>query len=126
MTEVRDPDKALNRSLWAVINERFTDAAAEDLWSRPGPTWGLFAVPEQDLDVLGPLDGLDVVELACGYRLLLRVAGAGRRQDGRRRHLPRAAADRTQDAGPGRTGIPSGPGGRGAGPPGRAAATTSW
>ena len=66
MTEVRGSDKALNRSLWAVMNERFTDAAAEDLWCRPGPAWGLFAVPERDLDVLGPVDGLDVVELACG------------------------------------------------------------
>ena len=30
MTEVRDSDKALNRALWAVMNERFTDAAAEE------------------------------------------------------------------------------------------------
>ena len=66
MTEVTDPDKALNQALWAVMNERFTDAAAEDLWLRPGPVWGLFATPERDLGVLGPVDGLDVVELACG------------------------------------------------------------
>jgi SAM-dependent methyltransferase len=66
MTEVRDSDKALNRALWAVMNERFTDAAAEDMWSRPDPVWGLFAVPEQDLGVLGQIHGLDVVELACG------------------------------------------------------------
>ena len=66
MTEVRDSDKALNRALWAVMNERFTDAAAEDLWLRPEAVWGLFAVPERDLGVLGPVDGLDVVELACG------------------------------------------------------------
>jgi SAM-dependent methyltransferase len=66
MTELRDSDKALNRALWAVMNERFTDAAAEDLWLRPGVVWGLFAVPERDLGVLGPVDGLDVVELGCG------------------------------------------------------------
>src|SRR3954451_16034336 len=66
MTEVRDSDKALNQALWAVMNERFTDAAAEELWSRPSVVWGLFEVPERDLDVLGPVDGLDVVELACG------------------------------------------------------------
>src|SRR6188508_1057491 len=66
MTEVRDSDKALNRALWAVMNERFTDAAAEDLWLRPDAVWGLFAVPERDLGVLGPVGGLDVVELACG------------------------------------------------------------
>jgi SAM-dependent methyltransferase len=56
----------LNRALWAVMNERFTDAAAQQMWSRREPVWGLFAVPERDLGVLGPVDGLDVVELACG------------------------------------------------------------
>jgi len=29
MAEVSDSDKALNRALWAVVNERFTDGAAE-------------------------------------------------------------------------------------------------
>ena len=66
MTEVSDSDKALNRALWAVMNERFTDAAAEDMWSRPEAVWGLFAVPERELGVLGEVRGLDVVELACG------------------------------------------------------------
>ena len=66
MTEVGDSDIALNRALWAVMNERFTDSAAEDMWSRPDTAWGLFAVSERDLGVLGPVHGLDVVELACG------------------------------------------------------------
>src|SRR5262245_46197426 len=48
------------------LNERFTDAAAEDMWTRPEVVWGLFAIPERDLDVLGDVRGLDVVELACG------------------------------------------------------------
>jgi len=56
----------LNRGLWAVMNERFTDAAAEDMWVRPEVVWGLFAVRERDLRVLGDLKGLAVVELACG------------------------------------------------------------
>src|SRR5687768_1881306 len=66
MTEVSDSDKALNRALWALMNERFTDGAAADMWSRPEPVWGLFAVPERELGVLGQVYGLDVVELACG------------------------------------------------------------
>ena len=53
MTEVSDSDKALNQALWAVMNERFTDAAAAELWSRPEAVWGLFAVPERELGVLG-------------------------------------------------------------------------
>ena len=66
MTGPRSSDKALNRALWAVMNERFTDAAAEDMWARQHVVWGLFAVPERDLGVLGDVHGLDVVELACG------------------------------------------------------------
>jgi SAM-dependent methyltransferase len=66
MAEVRGSDKALNQALWAVMNERFTDAAAENEWLRPETVWGLFAIPERELGVLGPVRGLDVVELACG------------------------------------------------------------
>ena len=66
MTDGPASDKALNRALWAVMNERFTDGAADEMWSRPDPAWGIFAVPEQSIGVLGPVQGLDVVELACG------------------------------------------------------------
>ena len=66
MTDVGGADTALNRALWAVMNERFTDGAAESLWARPDVAWGLFAVPERDLAVLGPVQDLDVVEVACG------------------------------------------------------------
>jgi len=66
MTDGPASDKALNRALWAVMNERFTDGAADEMWSRPDLAWGIFAVPEQSIGVLGPVQGLDVVELACG------------------------------------------------------------
>jgi SAM-dependent methyltransferase len=62
----RTSEIALNRALWAVLNERFTGPAAEDMWGRPEPVWGLFAVPERDLGVLGDVRELDVMELACG------------------------------------------------------------
>jgi SAM-dependent methyltransferase len=48
------------------MNERFTDAAADEMWARPDVVWGLFAVRERDLGVLGDVHDLDVVELACG------------------------------------------------------------
>ncbi|MET1058862.1 MAG: class I SAM-dependent methyltransferase [Nocardioides sp.] len=66
MTDVRADEIALNRALWAVVNERFTDAAADVLWERRDAAWGLFAVPERELGVLGDVRGLDVAELACG------------------------------------------------------------
>jgi SAM-dependent methyltransferase len=66
VTEVRASEIALNRALWAVMNERFTDAAAEGMWARQEMVWGLFAIPERDLHVLGEVRDLDVAELACG------------------------------------------------------------
>ena len=66
MSEVRASEIAHNRALWAIVNERFTDAAAEDMWSRPEMVWGLFGIPERDLGVLGDVRGLQVAELACG------------------------------------------------------------
>jgi SAM-dependent methyltransferase len=62
----RASEIALNRALWSIMNERFTDAAADEMWARQDPVWGLFAVPERDIGVLGDVRGLDVVELACG------------------------------------------------------------
>jgi SAM-dependent methyltransferase len=66
VTDVRASELALNRALWAVVNERFTDAAADGMWAEPDVVWGLFAVPDRALGVLGDVRGLDAVELACG------------------------------------------------------------
>ncbi len=66
MSEGRASEVALNRALWAVVNERFTDAAADRMWAQPDIAWGLFAVAERDLCVLGDVRGLEVAELACG------------------------------------------------------------
>ena len=66
VTDSRADEVARNRALWAVVNERYTDAAADELWARPDAVWGLFAVPERELGVLGDVRGLDVLELASG------------------------------------------------------------
>lgn len=66
MTDDRASEIAVNRALWAVVNERFTGAAAEQMWTRPEIVWGLFAVPERDLGVIGDVQGRDVLELASG------------------------------------------------------------
>ena len=59
-SDARTDEVALNRALWTVVNERFTDAAAEDLWATSDVVWGLFAVPERDLGVLGDLRWSDL------------------------------------------------------------------
>jgi len=66
VTDARAEDVARNRALWAVVNARHTDAAADELWARPEAVWGLFAIPERELGVMGEVRGLDVLELACG------------------------------------------------------------
>ena len=125
MTDVRADEIALNRALWAVVNERFTDAAADEMWARPDPVWGLFAVPERDLDVLGDVRGLDVAELACGtayFSAWLTRAGARTvAVDLSGEQL--ATARRLQQAvGP----LPAPAGRRASGCPWRATASTWW
>jgi SAM-dependent methyltransferase len=79
VTDERAAEVAHNRALWAVVNQRWTDAAAPGLWDRPEPVWGLFEIPERELGLLGDVRGRDVVELACGTAYVsawLRRAGA--------------------------------------------------
>ena len=59
-------DLAVNRAVWTVINEEFTDERAHDAWTARDFTWGLFGIPERDLGVLGDVADLDVIELGCG------------------------------------------------------------
>jgi SAM-dependent methyltransferase len=64
------PELARHRDLWAVVNERFTDADADGQWATSGIRWGLFRLPEADLGLLGDVRGLDVVEFGCGTAFL--------------------------------------------------------
>lgn len=59
-------DLARNRAIWAVVNEQFTDDAADAAWQRSEMSWGLFARPDSGLGVLGDVTGLDVLDLAGG------------------------------------------------------------
>jgi SAM-dependent methyltransferase len=59
-------DRAVNRTLWTLVNEEFTDQSAATAWSAPEITWGLFDIAERDVDALGDVADLDVLELGCG------------------------------------------------------------
>ena len=62
-----EPDYvARNRELWTASNAEYTDVDAARSWGKEDITWGVFGVPERDVDVLGEVAGLDVVELGCG------------------------------------------------------------
>jgi len=57
---------ARNRDAWTRTNEEFTDEQSRSAWAAERITWGVFGVPEDEVGLLGDVDGLDVVELGCG------------------------------------------------------------
>jgi SAM-dependent methyltransferase len=59
-------DAARNAAHWTRANAAYTGPRALDAWREPEITWGIWHVPESELNVLGDVTGLDVVELGCG------------------------------------------------------------
>jgi ubiquinone/menaquinone biosynthesis C-methylase UbiE len=54
-----------NRTHWNVISERYQAHHDPQIGSRP-MLWGSWAVPEEQLEVMGDLTGLRILELGCG------------------------------------------------------------
>lgn len=61
-----DRDAELNRQYWQEQNRAIYDGTAERAWAETDITWGVYQVPERQLEVLGDVAGLDAVELGCG------------------------------------------------------------
>jgi SAM-dependent methyltransferase len=59
-------DAARNRELWTRSNAEYTDANASTNWALDEISWGIWGIDEAELNVLGDVAGLDVVELGCG------------------------------------------------------------
>jgi SAM-dependent methyltransferase len=59
-------DAAKNRALWTEINREHTNDSAADNWALDDIVWGIWAVDESDLNILGDVRGLDVCELGAG------------------------------------------------------------
>jgi hypothetical protein len=59
-------DAARNAANWTDANRDYTDENAETNWALDEISWGVWAVDESELNVLGDVAGLDVVELGCG------------------------------------------------------------
>ncbi|HXY85875.1 MAG TPA: class I SAM-dependent methyltransferase [Gaiellaceae bacterium] len=55
-----------NVANWTKANAEYTDDSADRAWTEDEITWGVFHVPESELNVVGDVEGLDVVELGCG------------------------------------------------------------
>lgn len=59
-------DAARNAAQWTDANREYTDENAESSWALDEIHWGVWAIPESELNVLGDVRGLDIVELGCG------------------------------------------------------------
>ena len=55
-----------NVANWTRANAEYTDTSATRAWAQEEIRWGVFGAPESELNLLGDVNGLDVVELGCG------------------------------------------------------------
>jgi SAM-dependent methyltransferase len=70
-----------NVETWTRANADYTDARAEQAWAKDEIDWGIWHVPESELQALPDVSGKDVVELGCGtayFGAWLKKAGAAR------------------------------------------------
>lgn len=72
-------DEALrNRAYWDRTSDEYQERHKEFI-GRPEPRWGIWQIPESELNVLGKVAGKDVLELGCGaaqWSILLAKQGA--------------------------------------------------
>jgi SAM-dependent methyltransferase len=67
MSSSERPDYvAQNVANWTRANAEYTDRAAARGWAQQEITWGISSIPDSELNVIGDVDGLDVIELGCG------------------------------------------------------------
>ncbi len=61
------PDYAVqNRAAWTTANATYTAGHARESWAQDRISWGVWNVPEDEVQVLPEVRGLDVIELGCG------------------------------------------------------------
>jgi len=66
-----------NRAFWDADADDYQALHGDDLTTR-AQAWGAWRIPESELDVLGDLRGLDVLELGCGAgQWSISLAGGG-------------------------------------------------
>jgi ubiquinone/menaquinone biosynthesis C-methylase UbiE len=55
-----------NRALWEEVSDSYEQRHAESLSSENAMAWGLWRIPESELQILGEIAGKDILELGCG------------------------------------------------------------
>ncbi len=72
-----------NRAMWEKTSDDYEARNAEALSGDRALAWGLWRVPETELQILGEVVGLDVLEFGCGAaRWSIALAGRGARPVG--------------------------------------------
>ena len=75
----RPSEQALrNRAFWDERSDEYQERHREFI-GRGEPRWGVWQIPESELNVLGDVAGMDVLELGCGaaqWSILLAKQGA--------------------------------------------------
>jgi SAM-dependent methyltransferase len=61
---------AQNVEVWTKANAEHTGPRAREAWAKDEIDWGVFGTRERDVNALGDVTGLDVVELGCGTAYL--------------------------------------------------------
>src|SRR6185503_497096 len=67
-----------NRAFWDSHSDEYQETHHEHI-GRPEPRWGMWQLPESELQILGDVAGKDVLELGCGaaqWSILLAGLGA--------------------------------------------------
>jgi SAM-dependent methyltransferase len=60
------PHAALNRRIWDEQSAEYQARHGDQLEKSGGTAWGVWQIPESELNVLGEVAGLDVLEFGCG------------------------------------------------------------
>src|SRR5947209_802397 len=56
----------INRSFWNAYSDAYDEEHASVLSDEQAMAWGLWRIPESELQVLGDVAGKDILELGCG------------------------------------------------------------
>src|SRR5215472_5930319 len=72
-----------NRAMWEASSDSYEERHAQVLSGEKAMAWGLWRIPEEELQVLGDVAGKDILELGCGAaRWSIALAQCGARPVG--------------------------------------------
>jgi ubiquinone/menaquinone biosynthesis C-methylase UbiE len=72
-----------NRALWEADSDSYEEHHAQALSGEKAMAWGMWRIPEEELQVLGDVAGKDILELGCGAaRWSIALAQCGARPVG--------------------------------------------